>query len=273
MTIREALGERPRGAAAVDGYYRDFFSDPVLRDFYGESGYANLGFWEDGTPDAAAAGDALVDRLLALLPDGAGRVLDVACGEGGSTRRLARRFGPSAITAIGVSPAQLAIARERAPGCTFLRMDATALGFPAASFDTVLCLEAAFHFRSRERFLREAFRVLRPGGRLLLSDLLMTRGTLLMPPENHLAGAGAYAALLERSGFRELVLRDVTRETWHAYRRRFTRFLAENASRYPSWLVWRDWLAANAACAWSIRASLLVAGRKPGAPAPASASR
>jgi SAM-dependent methyltransferase len=51
--------------------------------------------------------------------------------------------------------------------------DACALPFRAASFDRVLCIEAAFHFRSRTTFLREAADALRGGGRLVLSDILL----------------------------------------------------------------------------------------------------
>lgn len=272
-TILETLTGSVFGPAAVRGFYGEFFSDPILRDYYGDSGYANLGYCVEPTADPTTAGDALVDRLLGLIPGAVGPLLDVACGEGGSTRRLMRTLAPALITGIGVSPQQLAAARKRAPGCHFLLMDATALRFPPESFETVLCVEAAFHFRTRERFLREAFRILRPGGRLLLSDLLLNRGTPLMPPGNHLADMAAYATLLERCGFRNQVLCDATRETWHAYRRRFTRFVAENTSRYGPSLVWRDLLVANVACAWSIRASLLVAARKTGPMAEETPSR
>src|SRR5690349_9288040 len=48
--------------------------------------------------------------------------------------------------------------------------------FPDASFDRVLALECAFHFDTREQFLREAFSVIKPGGTIALADELPVPG-------------------------------------------------------------------------------------------------
>src|SRR5262249_31739440 len=147
-------GPRIKNRSAIDSFYNELFTDQVLKSFYEGSGFANLGYWGAETPDAATASNSLVDEVLALIPGVGSRVLDVACGEGGTTHRLTGSTSPPAVTAIGISHGQLTVAKQRAPASSFLCMDAANLGFADSSFDTVLCIEAAFHFRSREGFFK-----------------------------------------------------------------------------------------------------------------------
>ncbi|MBP2017629.1 SAM-dependent methyltransferase [Symbiobacterium terraclitae] len=115
---------------------------------------------------------------LALLPDIAGltgteEILDVATGTGHTVLALA----PHARRVVGVdlTPEMVSIAREQAErrgfgNVSFAVADAETLPFPDGSFDVVTCRIAAHHFPAVERFCREAARVLRPGGRLVVVD-------------------------------------------------------------------------------------------------------
>ena len=245
----------------LDAFYGELFADPLLREFYGDSGYANFGYWRPETRTAAEAGNNLVDTLLHRLGAPVGTVLDVACGAGATTRQIVARLPGVSVTGIGLSLEQLSAARQRAPTARFVQMDATRLAFGHDQFDAVVCVEAAFHFVTRERFFVEALRVLKPGGTLVLSDLLMARGTLLTPGQNHLMGASAYAKLLTCVGFHDVRVVDATAETWRAYRRRLTEFIARR--RRPGSIGFRDLFAANVACAWAVRQCVLVSARKP----------
>ncbi|MGR4849053.1 SAM-dependent methyltransferase [Streptomyces sp. LARHCF252] len=127
----------------------------------------------------------LARRSLALLDARPGQlVLDAGCGRGDTTARL----GAAGCRALGVDiqPAQIDQARRRfGDSARFAVADATALPDRAAeipltdgSFDRVHCLEAAFHFghEGRRSFLSESFRLLRPGGRLVLVDVTSRSG-------------------------------------------------------------------------------------------------
>jgi ubiquinone/menaquinone biosynthesis C-methylase UbiE len=102
------------------------------------------------------------------------RVLDVGCNGGYLTRLLSRAVGPDG-TVTGLDPSEQAIAhaRRRAPeNCRYTTGAAQDLEFPDASFDVVTCVLAMHHIPEPERAaaFAEIYRVLRPGGRLLVAD-------------------------------------------------------------------------------------------------------
>ena len=184
--------------------------------YYGDSGFFNFGYWDGKAKTQAEASTVLVDRLLDMIANKDGRILDVACGVGATTRHLLTRYPPAMISAINISDMQLAEAQKRAPGCTFMKMDATQLAFPDNHFDAIICVEAAFHFNTREAFLCEALRVLKPGGTLVLSDILFRRlatpfvGLYHVPRVNALADVSRYRSHLEAAGFDKIEIEDVS---------------------------------------------------------------
>jgi ubiquinone/menaquinone biosynthesis C-methylase UbiE len=120
--------------------------------------------------------DAAGHRGLAKLAGAAPgrRALDVACGPGLLTLALAEAGAEA--TGVDATEALLALAREEAArrglAVGFRAGDATALGLPSAHFDVVTCRAAFHHFPEPARVLAEMARVAKPGGTLLVADLL-----------------------------------------------------------------------------------------------------
>ena len=199
--------------------------------FYEGSGFAHMGLWREDTASAKEACENLMEALVDLVPDRRGPVLDVGCGEGATTQVLARHFPEGEIAGIDLQRLSLDAAQRRVPRARFRIMSPTRMEFSDRSFRTVVCVEKACTFESRRDFLREAFRVLNSGGRLVLTDLLYSRtGDALAPshqPRNHLSSPAAYVRVLEREGFKEIRVTSVTDATARRYLERLRRFFME----------------------------------------------
>jgi SAM-dependent methyltransferase len=99
-----------------------------------------------------------------LVPPPANRTLEVGCGEGRVSRDLAARGHQ--VTAVDASPTLIRLARGADPNGAYLQSDAAALPFAAGSFDLVVFYNSLMDFDDMEGGVREAARVLRPGGTL-----------------------------------------------------------------------------------------------------------
>jgi ubiquinone/menaquinone biosynthesis C-methylase UbiE len=112
--------------------------------------------------------------VAAVAPDGA-RVLEVGCGPGHLSVRLARHHGLE-VTGVDLDPAMVARARANAdrPGVgrrpSFLVGDVAALAFPDGSFDLAVSTLSVHHWADPAAGLAEVGRVLRPGARALVWD-------------------------------------------------------------------------------------------------------
>ena len=199
-------------------------------------GFINEGYWKGILSDSMELAQInFIETLVSFFQKGNKNVLDVACGRGAAALFMTKYFEPENITGIDGLERHIEICKLIAPESNFQVMDATHLDFPGASFDNVLCMEAAYHFSPRSKFLEEAYRVLRPGGHLAVSDILIKPEEYedfifelrrydtdwsadTWPEENCLSGIAAYKELLLGKGFSYVRIEDITEHKEAAFR-------------------------------------------------------
>lgn len=205
----------------INRWYHKRMYDPATYDYYEDSEFFNFGYWKQDTSSQKDACFNLMEALLDLVPEKSGKVLDVACGKGATTRHLQKYFEPSDISAIDISQKQLGTSRATADGANFALANAVELPFLDNSFDLVICVEAAFHFDVQQDFIREAYRVLKPNGRLILTDILFRKwadtGRHIRTSENYVRDLNAYRYMYSSTNFQEIQVIDASLECWHRF--------------------------------------------------------
>jgi tocopherol O-methyltransferase len=199
----------------------------VYRAFWGD--HIHHGLFERGDETPAQAQSALVDYCLALARPAAGcAVLDVGCGHGAVSVRLARELQCN-VVALTLSGTQACLARETATeSCVqkqvdFLVQDAETYTYPSCQFDLVWTMESSEHFRDKQRYLRNVAATLKRDGRLLLTAWT---GTMESPCVRAVAAASLcpslwtaeqYCAAITGTGMQLLYCQDLSAKvarTW-----------------------------------------------------------
>jgi SAM-dependent methyltransferase len=207
----------------VDLYNNTYssFSDQLLAVVRSET------FGEDIGQNSWLTVPEFNDFLDRLSIHASHHVLDVACGSGGPALFAARTRG-CRVTGVDNNESGIAAAREASNraglgnSAQFQTADAgQPLPFPEASFEAILCIDAVNHLPDRLAVLRDWFRLLKPGGRLLYTDPIIVTGPLNSEEIARRSSIGFFLfvpgdyneRLLEQAGYRLVEVQDVTEST------------------------------------------------------------
>jgi SAM-dependent methyltransferase len=201
--------------------------DEVQDPGYGEGEAARLEMiWGEGF--LSPGGVVEVGRILGGRGIEGCDVLDVGSGAGGADVVLVQGHGAGTVTGIDVEALLVARAAERARRLeldgriAYRLVEPGPIPLPDGSFDVVFSKDSIIHIRDKEQIFSEAFRVLRPGGLLLVSDWLRGDGDVLTPQvAAFITAAGHDFAMVSLRETREIVERvgftDVEVEDRHAW--------------------------------------------------------
>jgi tocopherol O-methyltransferase len=164
---------------ASSGLWEQIWGEHMHHGYYGRDGKYKI--------NRRQAQIDLIEELLHWGKiDKAEKIVDVGCGIGGSTLYLADKY-QAKVQGITLSPQQAKRATERAKEAnlaervSFQVADALEMPFADDSFDLVWSLESGEHMPDKTKFLQECYRVLQPGGKLVMA-------TWCHRPTNSLAG-------------------------------------------------------------------------------------
>lgn len=209
----------------------------------------HYGYWDEKVktfPQSLLRMNEVMMEAAAIAPSD--KVLDAGCGIGGSSIYMAERIGCN-VTGISLSERQIEHARRLArekkidDKVEFEAQNYCATSFPSESFDVVWGCESICYADDKEQFIKEAYRLLRPGGRLVVADGFVTKFENNDHPTirnwidgwqvNYLESPERFEKFMNRAGFKNILYKDISKYTAHSSQRLYKFYFLANL--YLAW--------------------------------------
>lgn len=267
----------------MSGEFHDLSEAALNLESGGRTHWGNLGDWQHARTYPEAC-EALADRLASgLRLESATRLVDVGFGCGDQILRWIQRYGVRNIAGLNLSHGQTELARRRvadsghpdvAGGLQQGSVDSLsewALQTGHSPVDAVVALDCAYHFPSRRSFLRQAAQILRPGGRIALSDLILARpglplhrramlgvmGHFSRIPSENLVGRDDYLAQWRGAGLEVELIEDITGHVFQPFGEWLARYRAGLEPDVAHRIDWKKYRATAAFLRWADREQVL----------------
>lgn len=227
--------------------------DAFYRLLWGE--HLHHGLWKSGKESKEEAVLALIELAAAKARIQPGsKVCDIGCGYGATARFLAQKWQAS-LTGFTISEKQYAYAKAKGGTPTYHLQDWLENKLPDACFDAALSIECSEHMPDKKRFFDEAYRILKPNGRLVIAAWLAKEQPntqeirwLLEPICREarlpsLASSQEYIDLMQKAGFVNIQYTDLSKQvkkTWAVAFKNVLQSFFQNKST-------RDYLLNNSA--------------------------
>lgn len=185
------------------------------------------------------------------------KVLDAGCGIGGSSIFIAEKIGCN-VTGISLSEKQISKAKELAlerrveDKVKFEVMNYCTTNFPDKSFDVIWGCESICYADDKDQFIKEAYRLLKPGGRLIVADGFVTHFKNNDHPTirnwidgwqvNYLESPARFQQFMNETGFTNICYRNISKFTAHSSRRLYKFYFLANL-----YLLWKTMTFSNRA--------------------------
>lgn len=243
MWIKRFLDHMTALHGSATEYYEDMNYDivPGLKGTNYNARWMNVGYWK-GCSNYNSACEKLA-YILSILGgfSSEDKLLDVGCGCGEQDYYWAKQYSGISIVAMDIVEKQIVEAKRRKPAIenssiSFIKGDAGNIPFEAERFTKVSALDCEYHFMTREKFYKEAYRVLQRGGVLAVTDMLPAKGEKynkvlqkkwrkgIFIPEENMYSYDYCIQLLKKIGFRKVNVKIISNEVftglaWYFFKR------------------------------------------------------